>query len=173
MAFNWNRLFCFVIHLSLVMSLNVSDDAPITYAVLYSNFKHFSQGWGEVEYRDYSKSYAVVDYSHYANNFDEFREKYPFLTIETTGKAESESTFGNPGRGKFGTLTFDTRKFDSSEYHNEILVVAHDSKLSSYGVRVEIGIGFKKNDNELYLRPFIHGYFYSWFYSFMVELKEL
>lgn len=109
---------------------------------------------------DYSKSYPVVDYTHHALNLEEFIDYYPLVTIETTGKAISNSTFGDVGRGCFGTRTFETRNFLNTDYHNEFIVKARENFIV-YAVGAEIGVGFKRVGDELYVRPFINGWIYS------------
>lgn len=77
--------------------------------------------------------------------------------------AISEETFGDVGKGKFGTLRFDSRnfkKFNNKQYVNEFIVTSH-LNAAGFDVGVEIGLGFGNEDNKLYLRPFTNGWIYS------------
>lgn len=105
-------------------------------------------------------SYAVVDYSQYANNFDNFRDKYPNVIIETYCKAYSAETFGDQCKGQFGPLQFETINFNRTQYLNKYVANAHSSAFW-YDVGAELGIGFKKDGNQLIIRPFVNAWIYS------------
>lgn len=109
---------------------------------------------------DYTMSYPVVDYSEYANNFDKFRDKYPYLTIETYCKAFSSETFGDKCKGQFGTLEYETINFNRDQYLEKYVVNAHESAFW-YDVGAELGIGFKKDGSKLIIRPFVNAWMYS------------
>lgn len=133
----------------------------ITYKLNYYQFWTLSANWSSTErHSDYSMSYPVVKYTDYALSLDEFIEKYPTFTAETTGKAVSESTFGDVGKGHFGTLLFETILFKNSNYYYKHIVTAHKNAFS-YDVGVEIGLGCKNDGKILYLRPFINGWINS------------
>lgn len=109
---------------------------------------------------DKSMSYPVVDYTKYASSIEEFIGRFPYVTIETDGEAISESTFGDMGRGQFGSLTFETILFNNRPYMNKYMVYAHLSS-DGFNVGAEIGIGFRNEGNKLYLRPFTNGWMHS------------
>lgn len=127
----------------------------------YYEFQKIGANWSTTaRFSDYSMSYPVVDYTKYAHSLDEFLDKYRYVKIETNGRAVSWSTFGDVGKGHFGTLTFETILFNHTEYYNKVIVNAHLDN-SAFNVGVEIGLGFKVKGNRLYLRPFINGWIYS------------
>lgn len=126
----------------------------------YREFWKLGSNWSTTSrYTDYSTEYPVVDYSKYAANFEQFRDKYPFFTINTTGQAIAECCFGDQGKGNFGPLEYETIYFNHSEWNNKYVVNAHQSGFGFVGA--EIGFGFRKVGNCLYLRPFINSWIYS------------
>lgn len=134
---------------------------PITYYVGYSNFVSFGVAWsGKKVYKDYSSHYPVVTYSNYASNIDEFIEKYPTCTIETSGYAYSNETFGDVGAGKFGSRKFLTSNFKNRNNIEKFLVSADGDTFWWTGA-IHIGFGFKYEENKFYLTPFIDGWLYS------------
>ncbi len=142
--------------------INDYQNEPIAYNVNYYKYWNMWANWSTVVgHSDYSSSYLVVDYINYAETFDKFVEKYPNFTLETNGKAVSESTFGDVGKEKFGTLYFDTITFNNNDIKYINLVDDGDSKYFSYNIIVKIGLGFKKIGSKLYLYPFIDGYLRS------------
>ena len=104
--------------------------------------------------------YPLVDYSEYAISIDEFIEKYPLVTIETTGQAYSPDTFGDQGTGHFGSVNFETMYFNNKEYYRKYFVFARGSAFW-WNTGAEIGIGFKTKGTKLYLQCFINGWIYS------------
>lgn len=123
--------------------------------------QNIGANWSTTErYSDYSMQYPVVEYTNYTANIDQFIEKYPTVTIETDGRAVSKSTFGDVGRGHFGSLTFETINFKNDKYFNKYIVSSHLNHFT-FDVGVEIGVGFKFDGKILYLRPFINGWIYS------------
>lgn len=109
---------------------------------------------------DYSTTYPIVEYTDYAPNIEKFIEKYPTFTVETSGEASSGSTFGDVGRGHFGSVQFETIHFNSKDFNRRHIVNAHKNHFT-FDVGAEIGIGIKKDDKKLYLQPFINGWIYS------------
>lgn len=127
----------------------------------YSKHERIGANWSTTsKYSDYSIPYPVVNYRDYARTIDEFIEKYPYVTIETSGEANSTLTFGDVGTGHFGTLIHETRNFKNAEFYTEYVVKSHDSAFS-YDVGVEIGLQFKIKEETLFLRAFINGWMYS------------
>lgn len=127
----------------------------------YSHFCRICANWSKTERcQDYSIPYPVVTYTDYADSIDKFIEKYPTFTVETTGRAISGSTFGEPCKNNFGTLTFETINFVYPNFYTVYLCQDHDYN-GNYDVGVEIGLGCKNAENKLYLRPFINGWMYS------------
>lgn len=104
--------------------------------------------------------YPVVTYTEYAPTLEQFIERYPYVTIETTGRAYSEETFGDVGKDHFGTLTFETMHFMNKEYHDLTIVSAYLNHFT-FDVGVEIGVGFKNDGYKLFIRPFCNGWIYS------------
>lgn len=104
--------------------------------------------------------YAVLDCIKYGLRVDEFIEKYPYVTIETDGWANSYETIGNVGEGHFGTVRFDSRNFNNKNYYDENLVESHANAFW-WDTGVYIGIGFRNEDSKLYIRPFTNGWIYS------------
>ncbi len=145
--------------------INSYQNEPITYNVNYSKYWSMWANWSTTEsYTDENISYyAVVDYTNYAKTFDEFIKKYPFVTIETSVQAVSKSTFGDVGKGNFGTLYYNTKNFNNNKYSKkyECIVCASDLSLFAYSISVTIGLKFFKLDNKLYLNPFIAGILHS------------
>ncbi|KAK0080454.1 hypothetical protein PV325_013919 [Microctonus aethiopoides] len=87
---------------------------------------------GDISLKEYNKTSIeyVLTYAKYAPSFEKFNEKYPFITIYTNGVAISNDTFGNVGKNKF---------------------------VDEYEVKVKISLGFKQQDNFLFLIPCISG----------------
>ncbi|KAK0169529.1 hypothetical protein PV327_011515, partial [Microctonus hyperodae] len=100
----------------------------------------------------------VLNYTEYADTFEEFRQNYPSFIINTYGEARSDSTFGDVGKNKFGERSYQTSCFvaDDNGYYDEI-VEASKSKTSAYSVSVSIKIGFLKRGTNLYLLPYMNG----------------
>ncbi|KAK0079550.1 hypothetical protein PV325_001086 [Microctonus aethiopoides] len=132
---------------------------PIVCIVNYNNFVQLSGSWGAEEvHTENSTVNLLLNYIDYANSFSEFNEKYPTVTISTSGKAISESTFGDVGRNKFGELNYPTSNFAAEHrVHHVDIINSNLSKCLTYYVRVNIGIGFKKEDTKLFLIPYING----------------
>lgn len=127
----------------------------------YWQFWNLGANWSTTaRHSDYSTEYPVVDYTTYAANFEQFRDKYPFVIIETTGQARADCCFGNPGAGHFGPLEYETIYFNHSGWNNKYAVYAHKND-AGFDVGAEIGFGFRKVGNLLYLRPFINGWINS------------
>lgn len=122
----------------------------------YSEIQDLSSTSATDQYMDYSKSYAVVEYTKYARNFDEFMEKYPGGTIETYMKA-SEFEFGDSEEEKFGVLPFYTKSFNGLKFKYLYEFVMHEHLPYHYDVSAKIGFKCRKDKNKLYLRPFIDG----------------
>ncbi|TGZ37113.1 hypothetical protein DBV15_05812 [Temnothorax longispinosus] len=146
----------------IINSYQSKNHTPITYNVNYNNYRSMVANWSKRrQYNNYSSLYLVVDWFDYADTFDKFRDKYPSVTIETNGKAISTSTFGDVGKGKFGTLHFDTITFNNDDIRKINIVDAYDSRKVKYNIYVKIGLGFKRLGSKLYLIPFIDGALYS------------
>lgn len=109
-----------------------------------------------------------MEYSDYAISFEKFIEKYPYFTVETSGLAKSDSTFGDVGKGNFGTILFETKFFNTTDFNRKYIIYLH-KKHFTFAVGTEIGIGFKKDDKNLYIQPFVNG----WIYSFGGYRREL
>jgi hypothetical protein len=139
-------------------------DESIVCSIQYNEFRNLSASWSfNTSYADYSRGLFLVDYAMHADSFQEFVRKYPNLTVTTSGKAVSDDTFGDVGKDKFGKLTYSTSLFaaDKDVYYEE-LVKASASKLFSFDVGVNIGIGFMSRGNStLRLAPYIDGYIVS------------
>lgn len=147
----------------------LQENQTITYKMRYNWYRSLGANWSSTTSdSDFSMSYPVIrDYTVYANSLDKFIEKYPYMIVETDGKAISMSTFGDVGKGKFGPLRFETINFNHSNYMNKYIVADHDSGFG-YHVGAEIGIGLKYDGNKLILRPFTNGWIqsdgYAWRY---------
>lgn len=140
--------------------MQISVD-PINYELRYYAGRKIGANWSTTErYSDWSTFYPVVEYTNYTANIDQFIAKYPTVTIETEGGAVSESTFGDVGQGKFGSLTFETIHFNNDDYFDNKIVASYLNHFT-FDVGVEIGVGFKKTGNTLYVRPFVNGWIYS------------
>lgn len=127
----------------------------------YSDSAGYCVAWsGKEVYKDYSHYYPVVTFTKYADSLHDFIEKYPWVTIETSGYAYSEETFGDVGAGKFGTQKYRTSDFEHTDYFERFLVNVHGDTFWWTGA-MSIGFGFKYDGNTLYLRPFIDGWLYS------------
>lgn len=139
----------------------MNSDQPISYdGIDYSVWVRSCANWSTTnKHSDWNTDYTVLDYTKYADMFDRFVEKYPYFTIVTDGCAESESTFGNPGAGKFGIKRFPTHNFDDRR-ENKYLV---DSYMNDafFGVWAKIGVGFQRKDGKLYVFPFYDVGIYS------------
>lgn len=146
-------------------------DQPITYHLQYRFKCEMGSHWfmtDRCDDRENSKEYPVLDIRLYAPNIENFIERYPFVTVEAIGKAESPSTFG---AASFGNKTFETLNFLQKEYLNEYFVKTSYKNLE-YQVSVELGVGFKNADNILYLRPFVDSWIYStWFFYNSVYME--
>lgn len=134
---------------------------PITYNMRYTRHQRLCASWSKtVRYSD-AKSYPVVaDYTKYAATIDDFIERYPIVTIETSGEAQSGSTFGTVCRTNFGSNTFETINFNNRNNYNEYICNNHEWN-GNFNVGVEIGVGFKIDGIKLYLTAFINGWMYS------------
>lgn len=151
----------FVLVTALVSHDSKSNEnlRPIVCIVNYDSFRQLSGSWGsEEDYTDNSTVKLLLNYTDYANSFSEFNEKYPTVTISTSGEAISESTFGDVGKNKFGELNYPTSNFAAKHpvYHVDI-INSYSSRCLTYYVRVNIGIGFKKEDVQLFVVPYING----------------
>lgn len=122
----------------------------------YSDIQDLSSTSETDQYSDYSKSYAVVEYTKYARNFDEFMEIYPAGTIETYMRA-SKLEFGDFKEEKFGALPFYTKQFNDVNFNYLYEFVMHEILPYHYDVSAKIGFKCRKYKNQLYLRPFIDG----------------
>lgn len=142
----------------------------ITYNLKYSWFWCISSNWSTTSKKsDWSTQYPVVtDFTNYAPTIERFIEEYPYVTIQTSGKAVSDSTFGDVGAGRFGELTFETIHFNSADYHDLPIVTSHKSHFT-FNVGVNIGVGFKTEGYKLFLRPYTNG----WIYSVGARWREL
>lgn len=127
----------------------------------YNEGRIISANWSTTsKYSDYSTTYPVVDYAEYAPNIEKFIEMYPLFTVETGGKARSDSTFGDVGKGRFGAVQFETIHFNSKDFIRKYIVFSHSNHFT-FDVGAEIGIRLKRDDKRLYLQPFINGWIYS------------
>lgn len=128
--------------------------------MLYNKYTRIGANWWTTaKYSDFPIPYPVVDYTKYAASFDEFMSKYPYFEVETDGKTYSAETFGDQGKGQFGTKRYEILNFSKTFYHLD-LVNSHDST-DGYNVGSEIGLGFKKDNRALYLQPFVNAWMYS------------
>lgn len=134
----------------------------ITYNMKYSWFWSISANWSTTSRNsDYSTEYPVIaDFTVYSPTIERFVEDYPYFTVETYGQAVSETTFGDVGAGRFGTLTFETINFKSADYRDQHIVSSRQNHFT-FDVGVDIGVGFKTDGNKLLLRPFTNGWIYS------------
>lgn len=121
-----------------------------------------------VKFIDDSRVYKVIEYTKYAPNIEKFIEIYPTFTIETSGEANSNATFGNVGFEHFGRRQFPTRLFNSTDFNQKLLVSAYKNNLM-FDVSVQMGIKLKKDAKKLYLKPFVNG----WIYSVGARWREL
>lgn len=119
-------------------------------------------------FSDYSTTYPVVEFTDYAPNIEKFIEMYPTFTVESSGLAKSESTFGDVGKGHFGIVQFETKHFNSNDFNRRYIVYSHKNNFT-FNVGAEIGIALKKDDKKLYLQPFVNG----WIYSLGIYRREL
>lgn len=129
---------------------------PITFDVEYSEIQDLTSTSETDQYSDYSKSYAVVEYTKYARNFDEFMELYPGGTIETYMRA-SKFEFGDSKEEKFDFLPFYTKKFNNLKFNYLYEFVMHENLPYHYVISAKIGFKCRKDKNKLYLRPFVDG----------------
>lgn len=102
----------------------------------------------------------MINYRNIAPSIDEFIEKYPDVTLETFGEANSPSTCGDTGSGHFGTVQFGTIHFKHKEYYTLYLVKSNCNAFW-YDEGVEIGIQFKYEGETLFVRGFVNGWIYS------------
>lgn len=130
---------------------------PIFSELHYSTFVQVMAG---IELNEFNKTEIkyVLEYTQYAPSFEKFNEKYPFVTVYTSGVAISNDTFGDVGKNKFGKLYFATKNFiaEKSGYYLDI-VNAFDMKVDKYEAKVKISLGFKQQDHFLFLIPRISG----------------
>jgi len=124
----------------------------------YSDYHSLLSSWSSYQDYDNAKSYLLFDYIDYADNWNSFKQKYPTITIDTRGQAESPAIFGDVGKGKFGLLHFDTDCFkNNNEINYQYMVNVDESKLWTYYVTVKISIGFQVEASRLILIPTIYG----------------
>lgn len=127
----------------------------------YSWFYHLDSEWSWYEHaEDSSEPYPVVEYTHYASSFDEFVQKYPYITLEQCNQAISESTFGNVGTGCGQSKPFETIYFNHTDYNYRPIISEHESNYG-YKVGVEIGLSFKREGNILRLPLSCQGFIIS------------
>lgn len=127
----------------------------------YHAKRNIGANWSiNAKFVDNSTVYEVVKYTEYAPNIDKFIEIYPMFTIETSGEAKSASTFGDVGSGSFGNRQYVTSLFNSTDFRQKLLVSSYKNNFM-FDVGAQIGIELKKDDNKLYLRPFVNGWIYS------------
>ncbi|KAK0158977.1 hypothetical protein PV328_009911 [Microctonus aethiopoides] len=132
---------------SIVCNIDFHD-----YRTMWSKYS-----WG-AEYTNDTTAYFLVDMEQYANSFDEFAKKYPSVTIKTRGEAESYLIFGDVGRNKFGVLNYSTENFLMNNYVHFVNIIDNsDAKWGTYYVKVSIGVGFVRQDSNLFLVPYISG----------------
>lgn len=137
------------------------DEFPIPYKVDYHVKRNIGANWSKTSrFVDDSTVHAVVDYTEYAPNIDKFIELYPTFTLETSGEAQSRSTFGDVGSEHFGRLEFPTNLFNSTNFRQKLLVSSYKNDLM-FDVEAQIGIDLKRDDKYLYLRPFVSGWIFS------------
>lgn len=131
------------------------------YDIKYNYFQHICARCSPTERcSDYTMTYPVLDLFKYAETFDEFRDEYPFLVIDTYCQALSGSTFGDQCKGKSGPLEFETINFNRAQYLNKYIVSSHESD-DGYEVGAEIGIGFKSFGSTLFIQTFVNGWIYE------------
>lgn len=137
------------------------DEFPITYKVGYHVKQNIGAHWSKTSrFVDASTVYEVVEYTEYAPNINKFIELYPTFTLETSGEAKSASTFGDVGSEHFGKREFPTNLFNSTNFRQKLLVSSYKNDLM-FDVEAQIGIDLKRDDKNLYLRPFVSGWIYS------------
>lgn len=100
----------------------------------------------------------ILDYSDYAPTFSEFEEMYPNFTLKTHGIAQSDETFGDLAKNKFGERTYPTSIFNRNPGVNyDVIVNGSDEKFLSYSVSASVEIGFLIEVCDLYVLPHITG----------------
>lgn len=161
MEFCWIETILFSIY-NLCFQ-EAADDTPITYKMSYNWFWRIGANWSTTSKKsDRSVEYPVVRYTEYASSLEKFAEKYPYFTVETYGRAESQETFGAPCNGHFGTRRFETINFIlSNGTYRDLSICSSHLNHSAFDVGVEIGLGVKYDAEKLYLRPQCNGWIYS------------
>ncbi|KAK0077743.1 hypothetical protein PV325_003491 [Microctonus aethiopoides] len=100
----------------------------------------------------------ILDYSDYAPTFSEFEEMYPNFTLKIHGIAQSDETFGDLAKNKFGERTYPTSIFNRTPGVNyDVIVNGSDKKSLSYSVSANIKVGFLLEVYSLYILPHISG----------------
>lgn len=127
----------------------------------YHAERNIGANWSKTaKFVDDSTTYEVVKFTEYAPNFEKFNEIYPFFTIQTSGEAKSQATFGDVGQEHFGSRQFQTSLFNSIEFRQKLLVSQYKNNLM-FDVGAQIGVELKKDNKKLYLKPFVYGWIYS------------
>lgn len=125
----------------------------------YSKFWHCTASWSwTCRGSNYQPEYDVVTWTEYADSFKHFKDKYPYVTIDASCKAESD-LWSNPDCSR-KLWEFETINFIKNEYTNQYLVTQNEFN-TGYNVGLDIGFGFKIKNDTLYLRPFYNAWLYK------------
>ncbi|KAK0072899.1 hypothetical protein PV325_010633 [Microctonus aethiopoides] len=130
---------------------------PIVHKINFHRTVNMEASWsGSVTDDKLLPKLFVLDYTEYADTFEEFREKYPMFRLDAYCKATSESIFGekeDPGTQHHSTNDF---ALEVNGYHEEFLHI-RTHKWGAYGVEVIFKIGFLKKGTNLFLIPYMYG----------------
>lgn len=136
-----------------------TDISSIVFKLRYSNFRKLCANWSSTSsYSDYSTEYDLLKYTDYVDRFKDFKNKYPYVTIEATCEAKSD-LWDDPDCSTY-SWTFETGDFAKSEYTRKDLVSKWQNGFG-WDVGAYIGFGFKVKDDTLYLNPYINGWVYK------------
>ncbi|KAK0071464.1 hypothetical protein PV325_012895 [Microctonus aethiopoides] len=136
-------------------------DGRIICTLNYTDYQTISATLSKTDDYYDTSSYFLLDSKDYnANSFNEFEQKYPYFTMTTSGKAVSESTFGDVGKNKFGPRILFTNEFLKKPVLGYIVFDESAEKWSTYYVNARMGIYFFRehhNSTKLIAVPYLSG----------------
>lgn len=96
----------------------------------------------------------VLNFKPYATSFQEFERTYLTFTIDMTCVANSNAIFGGSVKNKFGIKPIPTFFFaDTSPVIYDTLIDISDAKWGRYNVKVNIELGFQRENTNLFILP--------------------
>ncbi|KAK0160013.1 hypothetical protein PV328_007461 [Microctonus aethiopoides] len=138
---------------------NIPDGSIIRY-LNYTDYQTISASLSQTKNYFQSSFYFIFDFKNYANSFSEFEKKYPLFIMTTSGKAVSNSTFGDVGKNHFGPLTLSTNEFVNKKRPSGYVVLNEFAdKWSTYHVNARMGIYFfiEHHSTKLRATPYLSG----------------